>query len=196
MSEVDSSAVATTAVATTVATAPLPAPAPSDASAKRVSDEDKENLDEVSLVGEFEGLAESVERLIKRSGSEEFLKMMQKSFAVHTAKELRVNVYEIIKHTIIRGGMVAQAFENLEEDFEDLQKEVIDQGRIIRDLVSTSIVGLSWNLARLCLERSQDGDIRNLAQTIFNAMTPATNNAIAAKQEIVNADATPSAGTP
>lgn len=134
--------------------------------------------DEVSLVGEFKGVVETTERLIRRAGSDDFLKLLQKSFAAQTAKELKANVYQIIKDVSIRGGMVAQAFEDLEEDFIDLKDEVAAQGRLLRDLVSTSIMSLAWNLSRLCLERVQDPEIRNLAQTIYSAVTPTTGQAI------------------
>jgi len=155
-----------------------PAPvAPTPTAATQDSD-----IEDVSLVGEFKNVVDIIDRMIARAGSEAFVKAMQKSFATQTAKELKQNVYELIKAVAMRGGMVAEAFESLEEDFEDLQNEVNDQGRILRDIMSKSIVGLAWNLARLCLERVQDTEIVNLAQAINNAFTPSTATALNGQQ--------------
>lgn len=136
-----------------------------------------EDAEDISLVAEFQGVLETIERVKNRAGSEKFVQLLQKSFAAQTAKELQLNVYELMHHIALRGGMIAQATENLEDDFEELEKEVINQGRILRDMLSTSIVGLAFNLARLCAERVPDPEIKTLAAAIMNAVYQPTAEA-------------------
>ena len=137
-----------------------------------------QSQDEVSLVEEHVEIIKMIDRMISRSGSEAFVKALQKSFATQIAKELHSNTYELMKHVALRSGMNAQAIQDLEEDYEDLRDELANQGRVLRDLISTSIVQIAWNLARICLERSQDNDIRALSQNIINALTPQTTEAM------------------
>lgn len=138
----------------------------------------KNEEDENELVDDYEDLYEEVDKQIARVGSKAFLENMQKGFATQTVREFKMNVYEIIKKVVAVGGKTAIELERLGADFEDLKDEVVKHSRLFNDLMSTSIIAHSLNLARLCLERVQDTEIRNLAQAIYNSMHPSTTEAV------------------
>lgn len=158
--------------------------------------------DDIGLVDAFEELLEDIEAKQAHLGTPAFNNNLNSRVSNTIKGELQNNVYELLKEVVVLVGRgLAERYEQLEEDFDELKTMVFEQRRALRDIATNNVLGAAAMLAKLTLARSNDIEAKQIAQAIINAIgpilnaadvTPSTNSAVIIEDNPLKTTTTPS----